>query len=203
MATNLSTLRNLLILTAALLAGLVVAFILAPRNSENNQLLAHKLGGDFTLQGIEGSTSLQDFRGKVVMLYIGYASCPDVCPTSLAVMSQSMKNLTAEESSQVQPIFISVDPDRDTPERLTEYSQFFHPSMIGLSGSRENLDQVVKQYGAFYRMVELKDSAMGYAVDHSSRIYLINRQGALKDTLMHGTMPTELTERLRELLATN
>lgn len=203
MNTNLSTLKNLLILTAALLAGLVVAFILAPRNTDSDQLLSHKLGGDFTLQGASGPVSLQDYRGKVIALYIGYASCPDVCPTSLAVMSQALKSMTPQEAAQVQSIFISVDPERDTPERLAEYSQFFYPTMIGLTGNRDQIDQVVKQYGAFYRIVEMEDSAMGYAVDHSSRTYLIDQQGNLTEALMHGTMPNELTSKLRQLLADN
>lgn len=72
--------------------------------------------------------------------------------------------------------------------------------MLGLTGNRDQIDQVVKQYGAFYRIVELKDSAMGYAVDHSSRTYLIDQQGNLRETLMHGTMPNELTAKLRQLL---
>ncbi len=201
MTSNLSTLRTLLILTLFLLAGLVTAFILSPRTTTLEQPLLHKLGGDFTLTSASGTTSLADFRGQVVALYIGYASCPDVCPTSLAVMAQALKDLDPAELEQIQPLFISVDPERDTPQRLAEYSHFFHPKMLGLTGNREQIDQIVNQYGAFYRIVDLKDSAMGYAVDHSSRIYLINRQGQLSQTLMHGSMPNELVTYLRQLLA--
>ena len=201
MTSNLSTLRTLLILTLFLLAGLVTAFILSPRTTTLEQPLLHKLGGDFTLTSASGTTSLADFRGQVVALYIGYASCPDVCPTSLAVMAQALKDLNPAELEQIQPLFISVDPERDTPQRLAEYSHFFHPKMLGLTGNREQIDQIVNQYGAFYRIVDLKDSAMGYAVDHSSRIYLINKQGQLSQTLMHGSMPNELVTYLRQLLA--
>ncbi len=201
MTSNLSTLRTLLILTLFLLAGLVTAFILSPRTTTLEQPLLHKLGGDFTLTSASGTTSLADFRGQVVALYIGYASCPDVCPTSLAVMAQALKDLDPAELEQIQPLFISVDPERDTPQRLAEYSHFFHPKMLGLTGNREQIDQIVNQYGAFYRIVDLKDSAMGYAVDHSSRIYLINKQGQLSQTLMHGSMPNELVTYLRQLLA--
>ncbi|WP_428035528.1 SCO family protein [Amphritea sp.] len=200
MANNLTTLRNLLLLTLALLAGIVTAYLLSPQNNSTDQPMLKTLGGDFTLQGINGDVSLHDFRGKVVLVYIGYTHCPDVCPTSLAVISQTMKNLEADQRQQVQPIFISVDPDRDSPERLAEYSAFFYPSIIGLTGSRKEIDQVVSQYGAFYRMVDMKDSAMGYAVDHSSRIYLINKQGELSSTVAHGSSPDLLATEIKKLL---
>ena len=200
MATNLTTLRNLLLLTLALLAGIVTAYLMSPRHADSDKPLLHKLGGDFTLQSINGPTSLSDFNGKVTALYIGYTYCPDVCPTSLAIMSQAVKDLTPDEQKNVQPLFVSVDPERDTPERLAEYSQFFHPEMIGMTGTKKEIDLMVSRYGAFYRIVEMQDSAMGYAVDHSSRIYLIDKQGQLIKTLMHGTMPDEVVTEIRKLL---
>ena len=200
MTSNLTTLRNLLLLTLALLGGIVTAYILAPRSNPSDQSMLQTLGGDFTLQGINGDVSLHDFKGKVVMIYIGYTQCPDVCPTSLAVMSQAMKNMDAEQLKNIQPLFISVDPERDTPERLAEYSGFFHPLILGITGSRENIDSVVRQYGAFYRMVDMEGSAMSYAVDHSSRTYLINKQGELSKTMAHGTMPDQLIAELENLL---
>jgi protein SCO1/2 len=200
MANNLKTLRNLLLLTLALLGGIVTAYLLTPRPNTSNQSMLQTLGGDFTLQGINGDVSLHDFNGKVVMIYIGYTNCPDVCPTSLAIMSQAIKNMDIAQQEQIQPIFISVDPERDTPERLAEYSSFFHPSILGITGSRDSIDTVVRQYGSFYRMVDMKDSAMGYAVDHSSRIYLINKQGKLSKTIMHGTMPDQLITEIEALL---
>ncbi|WP_290703113.1 SCO family protein [Amphritea sp.] len=200
MANNLTTLRNLLLLTLALLGGIVTAYLLSPRPNTSNQSMLQTLGGDFTLQGIDGDVSLHDFNGKVVMIYIGYTNCPDVCPTSLAIMSQAIKNMDTEQQKQIQPIFISVDPERDTPERLAEYSSFFHPSILGITGSRDSIDTVVRQFGSFYRMVDMKDSAMGYAVDHSSRIYLIDKQGKLSKTVMHGTMPDQLVTEIEALL---
>ena len=200
MANQLTTLRNLLLLTLALLAGIVTAYLLAPKNNPGDQPLLHKLGGNFTLQSHRGEVSLNDFNHQVIAMYIGYTHCPDVCPTSLAIMSQALKQLNADELAGVQPLFISVDPERDTPERMQEYSQFFHPKLLGLTGPKKDIDRIVNQYGAFYRMVEMKDSAMGYAVDHSSRIYLINKQGELSKTLMHGTMPDQVVAEIRNLL---
>lgn len=203
MNAQLKTLKILLVLTLCLLAGLALAFVLRPQPVETRIAMGDtRLGGDFTLTSAQGPVSLSDFRGKVSVLYIGYASCPDVCPTALAVLTQSLKQLDAQEREQVQGIFISVDPERDTPEKLAEYAAFFSPRIIGVTGSQDQIDQVVRQYGAFYRKVEMKDSAMGYAVDHSSRLYLIDREGRLVQTLLHNSSPQELTQGLQTLLAT-
>lgn len=195
---QLRTLKILLILSACLLAGMVAAFLLNPAQVATTN--GHTLGGDFTLTSAEGPVSLSDYKGKVVVLYIGYASCPDVCPTSLAILSQAFRDLTQEQRNQVQGIFISVDPERDTPEKLARYTGFFSDRLIGVTGNREQIDQVVRRYGAFYRMVELRDSALGYAVDHSSRLYLVDREGNLAGTLMHNSTPIELSQWLQRLL---
>ncbi len=203
MNAQLKTLKILLVLTLCLLAGLALAFVLRPQPVETRIAMGDtRLGGDFTLTSAQGPVSLSDFRGKVSVIYIGYASCPDVCPTALAVLTQSLKQLDAEDREQVQGIFISVDPERDTPEKLAEYAAFFSPRIIGVTGSQDQINQVVRQYGAFYRKVEMKDSAMGYAVDHSSRLYLIDREGRLVQTLLHNSSPQELTQGLQTLLAT-
>lgn len=95
---------------------------------------------------------------------------------------------------------MSVDPDRDSVEKLAKYSGFFHPNFRGATADRETIDRVVKQYGAFYRMVDMNDSAMGYAVDHSSRLYLIGKDGKLARALPHATAPDQLSEEIRNLL---
>ncbi len=193
----LTTLRTLLILTLLLLAGLATVFIYKPQSVPK----LGNLGGNFTLISSEGPVSLSDFKGKVVPIYIGYASCPDVCPTALAVMSQAFRSLTDQETALVQGIFISVDPDRDTPEKLATYARFFSPLILGVTGKQSEVDEVVNLYGAFYRKVDLADSAMGYAVDHSSRIYLVNQQGTLVKTLLHNSSPNELLADIRTLLS--
>ncbi|MBI4741688.1 MAG: SCO family protein, partial [Betaproteobacteria bacterium] len=114
------------------------------------QLAETPRGGDFTLQGAQGAVALQSYRGKVVLMYFGYTFCPDVCPTSLSLMAQAISGLEAGERERVQGIFISVDPGRDTPARLKEYAPFFHPSIVGISGSAEQLAAVARQYGASY-----------------------------------------------------
>ena len=147
--------------------------------NEEGVTLLPGTGGDFTLQSDQGPVSLQDFRGQVVALYFGYMTCPDICPTSMWKMAEAIKALPAAQADQIQGIMVSVDPDRDSPEALAIYMNAFNPDFIGLTDIKENIDKVTSQYGALYYKVPLKDSAMGYVVDHSSVIYLIDQQGKL------------------------
>lgn len=158
-------------------------------------------GGDFTLQSDKGPVSLSDFKGKVVAVYFGYMSCPDICPTSLWNLSAAMNMLTAEQAAQVQGIFVSVDPDRDSPRAMGMFVKGFFDTFIGLTGKKEVIDKIARQYSVIYEKVPLKDSAMGYVIDHSSVIYLIDRQGVLQYFTPHNTPPEEIRDYLLKLLA--
>jgi protein SCO1/2 len=162
-------------------------------------------GGDFTLQSASGPLSLSALRGKVVLLYFGYTSCPDICPTSLTLMSIALSQLSAEELAQVQGLFISVDPQRDTPQRLADYSRHFHPNISGITGSEAQLAAVAQRYGARYQRAAGEGesaTALGYSVDHTSATYIIDQQGALTTTLPHGATPGTILQALRRLLKT-
>lgn len=197
---GLNTLRTLLILTAFLLVGMAVAFYFRPQPVDQRIALGESLGGEFNLQTSEGPLKLADLSGHAVVFYLGYTNCPDVCPTGLAVLSQAIHALTPKEQAQVRGVFMSVDPARDSVDTLKEYAAFFHPNIIGATGTREEIDRVVKRYGAFYRIGEETGSASGYAVDHSSRLYLIDRKGVLVTTLMHSSSPAEVAEGLKSIL---
>jgi protein SCO1/2 len=160
-------------------------------------------GGDFTLDSYRGPVSLHDFKGKVVMLYFGYTSCPDVCPTSLGYMVAALGELSPDELQQVQPIFISVDPERDSLQGLKDYVEYFQPGFIGLTGSEEQVAQVAKQYGAKYYPVELEGSAFGYAINHSAAIYLIDQDGTLRFAFPHKTPASVMTDAMQHLLKGN
>jgi len=159
------------------------------------------MGGDFTLQSAQGPVSLSDFRGQVVLLYFGYTSCPDICPTSLGALSAALKQLSPEELARVQPIFISVDPERDTPEKMVDYVHYFHPKMIGVTGSLPELRRLAERYGAYFRKAGVEDSSLGYAVDHSSVIYVVDENGVLVDMIQHSGSPKTILQRLRRALA--
>ncbi|WP_207062007.1 SCO family protein [Motiliproteus sp. SC1-56] len=158
------------------------------------------LGGDFTLTSANGPVSLSDFRDLAVIISFGYTSCPDVCPTGLANLAAGLDQLSSNEQAHIQPLFVSVDPQRDTPERLAEYAAYFHPRLLGVTGTPAQLDAMVKAYGAFYRQVPLPDSALEYAVDHSTRLYLLDGTGKVRALLHHDTPPAELAAALRALL---
>lgn len=157
-------------------------------------------GGNFTLQSNNGPVSLSDFKGKVVALYFGYMSCPDICPTSLWNLSSAMHMLTPEQATQVQGIFVSLDPDRDSAYAMGLFVKGFFDTFLGLTDTKETLDKVARQYSVVYEKVPLEDSEMGYVLDHSSVIYLIDKQGVLQYFTPHNTAPEEIKDKILQLL---
>lgn len=159
------------------------------------------LGGDFTLVSDKGPVRLEDFRGKIVPIYFGFTHCPDVCITSLSSIAAGLEKMTAEERSQIQPLFISIDPERDDPARVGEYARYFYPGMIGLTGSLEEVSKVAKSHFVIFEKVPLEDSNMGYTMDHSSTFYVVGRDGVIRSLIRHGESPDEIARVLREALA--
>ncbi len=150
-------------------------------------------GGDFTLDSSDGPVSLHDLKGKVVLLYFGYTSCPDICPTSLGFTSQALASLDKADLEKVRMLFVTVDPQRDTLDKLKAYTAYFHPAIVGLSGTPQQVAQVAKSYGASYARQDT-GSASGYVVDHSAYTYVIAPDGSLFQTLDHGTPPPQVAE---------
>ncbi len=166
---------------------------------ENRQIMAEYAGytgGDFTLQSPDGEVSLHDYEGRVVLIYFGYTYCPDVCPTSLSVMGQAMKLL--EDQTGVKGLFISFDPERDTPEKLKGYAPYFHPEITGLTSSAPRILEVTARYGVYYKKVERDEK--DYLMDHTSRIYIVDQQGKLAGVINHGATPQDIVRRVERLL---
>ena len=155
-----------------LLLLLIGGYVLWDKNKENDI--------SFTLNSLNKKVSLSDFKGKVVLIYFGFTHCPDICPTSLYLMSNSIQKLNIKEKSQVVPIFISVDPSRDTTKILSEYVKYFNEDMIGLTADKKTIDEVSNKYNAFYSMIPMKNSALKYTVSHTTRIYIVGKDGKLK-----------------------
>lgn len=184
--------RSLLYVGALLLLGLAFFQIKSGLEQANHSATSGKpTGAPFTLTSHQGKVSLSDFEGQLALVYFGYTWCPDICPTSMIFMAKAVNQLPKDLQNQLQPIFISVDPKRDTPAKLADYVDFFEAGIIGLTGEEDYLAGLAKQYGAFYRYVEI-DSAMGYAVDHTSDFYLVNASGQLLATLPHSISSEEL-----------
>ncbi|PLX61313.1 SCO family protein [Sedimenticola selenatireducens] len=159
-------------------------------------------GGDFILDSYRGQIDTRSLRGQVLILYFGYTWCPDVCPTSLGFLSAALDQLSPEELQQVQALFISVDPERDSLDHLRSYGEYFHPNLLGITGTHEQLERVAAMYGAAYRHVK-QESATDYVVDHSADLYLVDRQGQLRTTIRHGTQPGEILAAIRAALNNN
>jgi protein SCO1/2 len=187
------------VLLAALVLGL--AFFWYPELPERPlPLAAMPEGGDFTLQSADGPVALRDFRGKVVLLYFGYTYCPDICPTSLAATAEGLKELTPDELARVAVILVSVDPKRDTPARLKEYARFFHPAIVGVTGTPEEIAAVAKRYGVFYAEQKVATAGDGYVVDHSADTYIVAADGKLAGKIAHATAPDQVAAIIRKYL---
>jgi protein SCO1 len=137
------------------------------------------LAPEYELTEADGTSfHLADVRGKIVLIFFGYTSCPDVCPATLANMNSALNKISGD-SSMVQVVFISVDPERDTPEKIQNYVGRFNTSFIGLSGSLEELRSIWRDYGVFREVVQ-GGTAMDYVVNHTARITLIDSGGKMR-----------------------
>lgn len=188
-----------IIAISALLLGIAAAAYLKSETPKPPTGIRN-IGGNFTLQSNKGPVSLTDLKGKVVPLYFGYTSCPDICPTSLSLLTSAIRQLSEAQQKQIQPVLISVDPDRDTPEKLAIYANTFYPGMLGLTGKKEVIDKVTWNYRALYKIVPMEDSAMGYSVDHTATIYIIGKNGVIQSMAPHDTTVPKLTEELKTAL---
>jgi len=160
----------------------------------------YPVASDFSLTRANGETfRLSDQHGKVTLLFFGYTSCPDVCPTTMAELKQVLDRLSPNNLKQVQVVFVTVDPKRDTPERVQEYVDNFNTAFIGLSGSEEELAKVWNAYG-IYRLEVPGASAAGYSVDHTARITMIDKNGNMRVSYGFDTAVDDLVHDVQLLI---
>src|SRR5438128_12357955 len=158
-----------------------------------------KPAADFTLTAHTGErVNLHDFRGKLVLLYFGYTFCPGICPTTLANVAQVLRQFGAR-ANQVQLLMISVDPERDTPDRLAAYVPHFHPSFIGLTGSAEDIAAVAPLFGIYYEKQE-GTTDTGYLVNHSPTLMVVDPQGIMRLSIHFNTAVQDLAADVASLL---
>ena len=182
--------------------GVVLAADEQPSATEMMEDLMYgrgSVGGPFTLTDQNGQKrSDSEFRGKLMIVYFGYTFCPDVCPADLMAITQALDAL-GPSAEGIQPLFITVDPERDTT-LLKDYVAAFHPSLIGLTGSAEEIRKVANSYKAYYRQVPGERKGE-YSIDHAGILYLMGRNGEYLGFLPPQTAPEKLTEVLRKYLA--
>lgn len=180
--------------TLALAASPHTTFELEPRSINPRYLLI----------GPQGSAvSNEDFRGRFQLITFGYTFCPDICPTTLVDMAETLK-LLGEDAQRVQAIFISVDPDRDTPQQLATYTDFFDKRIIGLTGSPALVQAAARNFKVRYeKVVKENQDPKNYAVDHSAGLYLLGPEGAFIKKFAYATPADSMASEIRQLLHTH
>ncbi len=204
--------RALVLLAVALAGGAAAFFQFREKPAEEtrregaarlmNELMSGKtaVGGPFTLEDQHGKRrSLADFRGKLVLLYFGYSFCPDVCPTDLAAIAQLIRMLGAE-GDELQPVFVTLDPERDTRELLRGYVAAFHPRFVALRGSEDEVRRVATAYKVYFEKVRPPGSGV-YLVDHMAFVFLLDREGRYVAFFPPGTSADRMAVMVREVLA--
>ena len=180
-------LRSLMVL---MLAGFLAACNDGKPSFKNTDITGADYAKGFALTDHTGKArTLADFNGKVVSIFFGFTHCPDVCPTTLAEMKGVLDKLGPDDAKRVQVLFVTIDPERDTPALLANYVPAFHPSFIGLAGSPEATAKMAKDFKVFYQKVPGKTPG-SYSMDHSAGSYVYDPQGRLRLFVRHG-MPLE------------
>ena len=184
-----NALMMLLPVLLAAFVGLVAPVARAGEDAfESGVFEPPRVAPDFELDGSNGSPLvLKKLRGKVVVVAFGFTNCPRVCPVTMANLSEVFNKLGAAAASEVQVVFITVDPDRDTPERLREFLRFFNPSFLGATGKSAQLDSVRQAYGVIATKAPSENKKLGYEMHHSSSIFLIDREGKLRSLVPFGS----------------
>ncbi len=188
------------LIVAAGIAVLAVKVIEGGPTETGGLMGQPSVGGPFELVDGDGRTvTPADFAGKYMVLYFGFTYCPDVCPTELIAIADALDLLTPEQRARIQPIFVTVDPERDTPAVVKDYASNFHPQMIGLTGSPEQIREAAKAYRVYYAKQEADENG-NYQMAHSSFIYVMGPDGRFLRHFSMGTSPEEIAEGLRSAM---
>ncbi|GIZ50847.1 lipoprotein [Noviherbaspirillum aridicola] len=200
-------------LASLLLAASSLLLVACDRQGEGGQMLLSPVGSGFKNTDVTGldyakgfamkdhngqPRKLEDFRGKAVVVFFGYTHCPDVCPTTMAEMANVMQQL-GPQAERVQVLFVTVDPERDTPQLLSQYVPAFHPSFLGLIGDKAETEKIAKDFRVFYQKVNGKDG--GYTMDHTAGSYVFDPQGRIRLFVRHGQGTEPIVHDLKLLLS--
>ena len=201
--------HRLVRITLFSILGIVIAMLfawqygfLSPGGKRSGTIGVAKIGGPIALTDHTGAARTEkDFSGKLMLIYFGYTYCPDACPTALQIMSVAMQNL-GKKANAVTPIFITVDPERDTVKHLNDYVKNFDARMVGLTGSADQIKQAAKVYRVYYRKAEpaAGEPPQDYLMDHSSVIYLMDREGRYLTHFTHQSPSEKIEAAIRDNL---
>lgn len=183
------------------LAGAAILLVTTPHGGQPVQSSGTALvGGPFSLVGTDGKIVTDvDFRGRYMLIFFGFTHCPDICPAELQIISQALEKL-GDKGKKVVPVFVTLDPERDTPEVMGQYVKSFGPNFVGLTGTPEAIAATAKAYRVAYAKVENKDSPGNYSVDHSALAYLMGPEGNYVTHFTYGTSADDMATKLNKIL---
>lgn len=185
----------ILVIVAAVVWTKMLSSDDTPSASDNSRAL---IGGEFNLTNhLNQPVSDKDFIGKYMLVYFGYTYCPDVCPMDLQIMADALNYLDPALADKINPVFVTVDPERDTPEVMAEYVKFFHDKMIGLTGTVEQVNTIKSAYRVYAAKA---DDSVDYLVDHTSYTYLMDEDGQLLKHFNHGEDPEKMASLISSLI---
>ena len=201
----------------ALVAGVAaVILIILPQLRESGPVTnagsavrtsgAAQIGGAFTLTNHLGETVTDEsFRGRPMLIYFGFTYCPDVCPASLQILGAALDQLPEDDAAKFQPLLITVDPERDTPQALADYvsADVFPDNLMGLTGTPEQIREAAEAYRVYYARVDANSEFTEYTMDHLSVVFLMDANGEFADIFPHGTAPAAIAARLQRFLEEN
>lgn len=189
----------IVIILLSLGAGLIIAKK-PERMSQETSTGEAAIGGGFTLTDQNGNRmSDTNFRGKYMLVFFGFTSCPSICPVGMATLTQVMEQL-GEDADKVQPIFITVDPETDTPAQMKKYLANFHPSIIGLTGTPQEIEAAQSAYKVYAARSADKNMPGGYNVDHSGYVYLMDKDGKYLEHFTYDAEPKKLINDIKEAI---
>ncbi len=176
--------------------GLFLIIILSPTAYSMPDMSKALSSAEF-LTTESSNFKLEVFKGQIILIFFGYTHCPDICPSTLLDISKSMKDL-GKDSEKVQPIFISVDYKRDTPEHLATYVKFFNKRILGLTSDKKNLDKITQDFRTQYALLDA--TSENYLVEHSSNLYVLDQDLQVRRIIANGLPSSEITKAIRKLL---
>ena len=199
--TALRTIRLAVWVAVAILAAVAIWIVLLNQNGGVSGVTASQIGGPFTLTDQNGETVIEAaLQGHPSAIYFGYTYCPDVCPTTLADLTQWMSDLGAS-ADRLKVYFVTVDPERDTREVMASYLQAFDPRFIGLTGTRPQIDQIIQAYRVYSRKVPGEKGS--YTMDHTATVLLLDGKAQLVSTIDYQEKPEQALAKLKRLIGTS
>ena len=196
--------KAIIVLIGSLVVLGIAIFALAqtqPRSNVTTQSGTALIGGAFELTDHTGKqVSDKDYLGKFMLVYFGFTYCPDICPTELQQIAGALDIIGDKRRKQITPLFVTIDPERDTRELMASYVENFHPDLVGLVGTSEQIKKMGKTYRVYFRKVMDKDSPDGYTMDHSSIVFLMDKKGRYVRHFSYGTTPQKMADGIIEAM---